>query len=134
MKRKTVLLIAAAVIFCLCLSGCGRYVSSYRASAFVHSNTSDHAMMSFWQFEGRMVFRLKTGSDGSPVMTYTGSLQTGAAEVYYDSGDGKTPLFSIKAGENVGSSADLPKNKTVYIIIETSEKCEEGSFGFSLAE
>lgn len=78
MKRIIPLLVSAAML--LCLSGCGRYSSSYKAIGFVHSNESNSAFMSFHSFEGRMVFKLK--SDGEGELKYSAKLEDGKASVY----------------------------------------------------
>ena len=70
------LLLASAV----CLTGCGQYVSSYKAVGFVHSNESKSAFMDFYEFEGRMVFRLNNiGAAGR--LTYSAKLESGEISV-----------------------------------------------------
>ncbi len=128
MKKKLILSVLIALVI-LCLTGCGKYASSYKAIAFVHSNTADSAFMSFSSFEGRMVFKLKAGA--SEQLKYSARLDSGIAVVYYDDGN-KTELFTISAGEEIESSAGPLKQGTVYIIIETGEACREGSFRFGM--
>ena len=68
----------------------------------------------------------------SKVIDYSAKLGTGSAKVWYDAGEGKTLLFEIGPGIEVeGQSADLPKGK-VSIIVETTEKCGDGSFSFKI--
>lgn len=127
--RKTVILLIFAMLFILS-TGCGRYVSSYQAVGFVHSNGSDSAFMNFYSFEGRMVFKLKSSGEGE--LKYTAKLESGNAAVYYDFYGTKQELFSISAGEEVDSHGGYVESGTVYIIVETDGACQNGDFQFSL--
>ena len=131
MKKRISILIALLAILSLCLSGCEKYTSHYNATAFVHSNESDHAFMSFWKFEGRMVFKLKCKEAGQS-LAYTAKLETGSAAVYYDCGDGKTELCAVNAGDETQSVLEGLKPGTVYVIVETDGQCENGDFHFDI--
>jgi len=130
MKKIVILLVSA--MLALSLTGCGKYVSSYKALGFVHSNKSDSAYMSFASFEGRMVFRLKSSGEGD--LKYTASLESGSAVVYYDFYGDKQELFSISGGEGADSRSGYVEAGTVYIIVETDGGCHNGEFQFSLDE
>ena len=127
--KKTALLLLCAVLL-ITLTGCGKYTSGYKAVAIVRSNTADSASMSFYSLEGRMVFRLNSSFDGQ--LRYTAKLENGSACVYYDVDGEKRELFSIGAGESVDSSGGYIKKGTVYIIVETDGKCQNGAFSFRL--
>lgn len=127
--KKITALIAAALLLML-TAGCGRYVSSYNAVGFVHSNTSGSAFMNFYSFEGRMVFSLKSSPDDE--IKYTASLGEGNAAVYYDCSGTKTELFHIDGGGSVASSGGELEDGTVYIIVETDGRCINGGFSFSI--
>lgn len=129
--KKVVILIASAILVFL-LTSCGGYTSSYKAVGFVHSNESDAAFMSFYSFEGRMVFKLKSSSEGD--LKYTSKLESGYATVYYDFYGTKQELFSISAGEEIDSHGGYVEAGTVYIIVETDGVCQNGDFHFSLNE
>ena len=131
MKRHVLTLLAVATLLAVCLSGCGKYQSHYSATAFVHSNESDSAFMNFWKFEGNMVFRLQC-KEAEQSLTYTAKLETGSATVYYDCGDGKTELCAVSAGDETASTLDGLKPGTVYVIVETDGKCENGDFHFDI--
>ena len=130
--RKTLFAVLLALILLLCLAGCSKYSSHYSAVMSVSSNTSNNAYMSFSSFKGTRAFKMncKSGSEG--VLEYSGKLEVGSATVYYDNGGSKTELFSIKGGEKVETSALKVNPGTVYVIVETDGKCEEGRFDFSL--
>ena len=129
--RSAVYFPALLATLILCLAACSSYKSHYNAIALVQTNTSGKASMSFSVFEGSNVFELKSGADGK-VIDYSAKLGTGSAKVWYDAGEGKTLLFEIGPGIEVeGQSADLPKGK-VSIIVETTEKCGDGSFSFKI--
>ena len=126
--KKTLALIVSFVML-ISLAGCGGYVSSYKAVMFVHSNTSSSASMSFYSFEGRMVFRLISSGEGD--LKYTAKLEQGSATVYYDYNGAKTELFSINGGEELDSHGGYIEKGTVYIIVETDGECMNGDFRFS---
>ena len=130
MKKIVILLVSA--MLALFLAGCGKYVSSYKALGFVHSNRSDSAYMSFASFEGRMVFRLKSSGEGD--LKYSARLESGSAVVYYDFYGDKQELFSISGGEEADSRGGYVEAGTVYIIVETDGSCQNGEFRFSLDE
>ena len=120
-----------AVIICLLsLTGCGKYVSSYKAVGFVHSNTSKSAFMDFISFDGRMVFTLKSSGEGE--LKYSATLESGSAAIYYDYLDTKTELCTVNAGDAIDSNGGYIEAGTVYIIVETDGKCENGEFTFSV--
>lgn len=128
MKKKTALI--AALILMLVLAGCSKYKSSYQAVGFVHSNEDDSAFMSFYSFEGRMVFKLKSTAEGD--LKYSARLESGSAAVYMDYNGTKQELFSISAGEEIDSHGGYVEAGTVYIIVETDGACQNGDFQFSL--
>ncbi len=131
MKKRISILIALLAILSLCLSGCKKYATHYNATAFVHSNESDSAFMSFWKFEGNMVFQLKCKQAGQS-LAYTAKLETGSATVYYDCGDGKTELCALNAGDETESTLEELKPGTVYVIVEADGHCENGDFHFDI--
>ena len=47
-------------------------------------------------------------------------------------GEKEEKLFSLGAGEELDSVFGPFANETVYIIVETSEKCQDGEFRFDM--
>lgn len=123
------LIILLAMPFCLC--GCGKYSSHYNAVGFVHSNESKSAFMNFYEFEGRMVFRLKNTGGGR--IDFSAKLESGDAVIYYDCGEGKKEMVSAHPSCDFKSSTPPLKSGTVYIIVETDGKCRNGGFNFEIA-
>ncbi len=131
--RKT-LSIAAVIIMglsALALSGCGKYTSSWSAVGYIHSNDSDSGYMNFYKFKGREVFTLRSDSAEKHIK-YSGKLEKGNLKVYYDIGDEKKELFSLKEGETIEAvSEDLAEGK-VYVIVETDGECANGILDFKI--
>lgn len=127
---KKVFTVIVAAVLLLSFAGCGRYSSSYKAVAFVHSNESISAFMNFYSFDGRMVFKLKSAGEGD--LKYSAKLETGSATVYYDYYGTKTELFSIDSGDEIDSHGGYIESGTVYVIVETNGECRNGEFRFSL--
>lgn len=86
--------------------------------------------MSFYSFDGRMVFKLKNAHHGT--LSCSASLETGSAAVYAVCGGEKTALFSISGGEKRDLCSEGLGNGSVYVIVETDGKCENGNFRFDL--
>ncbi len=131
--RCAALLIAAVFVFSA-FAGCVPYSSHYRAVAFVHTNTAKNAQMSFMEFEGQMVFKLKAGKDST--IKYEAELETGSASVWIDAVGTKQLMFSPVSGDVFDNALELELDsaRTVYIIVETDGKCLNGRFGFTVTE
>ena len=130
MKRRTIALIAA-LLLALCAAGCSKYASSYKAVAFVHSNTAEEASMSFMTFRGTIAFKLLNGKAGAGLVC-DGKLEKGELTAYYDCGAGKTELFTLRGGGTTNVFVgELPEGK-VWIVVETDGECANGSLGFGI--
>ena len=130
-KSMKSLMVMLAIIFIFGLTGCGKYQSHYSAVMHVHTNDSDSGTMSFSEFEGTESFTLKC-TDSGQKLKYSGKLDKGNATVYYDNDGSKTELFKVSSGEEIDSTLEGLEKGKLYIIVETDEKCEEGSFNFEL--
>lgn len=132
MKRKITLISAAVLLVCcLILGGCGdTYTSSYKAVGFTQSNEWNKASMSFSEFSGTKVFTLEFQDSFSKSMIYSLKLETGSATVYYDTDGTKTKLVTVKSGDRINETLKDLTCKSMYIIVEASEKCLNGDFKF----
>lgn len=124
---KTTVIIAAILVL---LSSCGKYTSSYKAVGFVHSNETTSAFMSFYSFDGEMVFSCSAKREGD--ISFTAALESGSADIYYDCFGEKTLLFSISSGDEITSRGGYFEKGPVYIIVESNGQCMNGSFTFNL--
>ena len=130
---KRILLLVSVLVFAVfALTGCSRYVSHYKAVLHATSNDSDSCWTSFHEFQGTEIFKLKCESGNSAKIRYSGKLESGSLTVYADCGGAKQELFSLSSGEEINGCSDPLSADTVYIILETSEKCKDGSLSFEL--
>ena len=83
MKITKVILALVMALATLSFTGCGKYTSSWSASAYVHTNTSSYAYMDFWTFKGTQVHTLKCKNE-SGTLTYSGKLEKGNVIVWRD--------------------------------------------------
>ena len=127
---KKILSLVVAVFMLLTLAGCSEYSSNYKAVGIVHLNETSSAFMSFYSFDGRIVFKLKSTGEGD--IKYSAKLESGSAKVYYDFYGTKTELFSISGGNEINSHNGYIEAGTVYVIVETDGKCQNGDFNFSV--
>ena len=130
MKRiiTIALLTVITIAACLSLTGCGRYTSSYVTTMCVKTDDS----VSFSSLKGTVVFTAKCDGEEGRKIKYSAKLGTGSFTVYYDSDGTKKELFTIGAGESVEASGGELVKGTVYIILETDGKCEDGKFSFEI--
>lgn len=128
-KILPILILISLCIVCLvCLAACSKYNSHYSALMLITTNTSKSASIRFTSLNGTKVFKLK--SDG--VLNYSAKLTGGSATVFYDYNGTKMELFSIGAGQEVGPTSVNVTPGTVYVIVQTNGKCEEGLFRFDV--
>ena len=126
--KKTLLVLILVALCLVCLAGCSKYRSHYSAVVLITTNTSKVGSARFGSLNGTMVFKLK--SDG--VLNYSARLTGGSATVFYDYDGTKMELFSIGSGQEVGPASVSVTPGTVYVIVETDGKCEEGEFSFDV--
>ena len=133
-KFVSVIIATVALILCFTLSACGnKYVSHYSAMLMVRENTPNKASVSFDSFSGTYVIQLKNNSADEVFLTYDATFGEGNIKVYYDFNDEKLSLFEIETNGSVdGKTKTFTGNKTIYIIIESDGKCNDGSFSFVL--
>lgn len=135
MKKFARVIIAVVIlVLCFTLSACGNnYASHYSAALMVSTNTSNKASVSFDSFSGTYVIKLKNNGADEVFLTCEATLEEGNIKVYYDFNGEKLNLFEIETNGSVNRKTEsFTGNKTVYIIIESDGKCNEGSFSFVL--
>ena len=126
--KKTLIVLLLVALCLVCFAACSKYNSHYSALLLITSNTSKAASIRFTSLNGTKAFKLK--SDG--VLNYSAKLTGGSATVYYDYNGTKMELFSIGSGQEVGPASVNVTPGTVYVIVETNGKCEEGQFSFDV--
>ena len=126
--KKLLPVLVLIILAMACFVGCSRYTSRYSAVLLVSTGTSKAGSINFTSFSGTKVFKLKSSGQ----LNYSAELGTGNAIVYYDCNGTKTQLFSIGAGQKVGPSSIAVTPGTVYVIVETDGKCQEGKFSFDV--
>ena len=135
-KFASVIIAVLTFVLCFTLSACGnKYVSRYNAMLMVRTNTSNKASVSFDSFSGTYVTHLKNNSTDEVFITYEATLGEGNIKVYYDFNDEKLNLFEIETNGSVDRKTEtFTGNQTIYIIIESDGKCNDGSFSFVLGK
>lgn len=133
-KFSSIIITVVTLVLCFTFSACGnKYVSHYRATLMVRTNSSNEASVSFDSFSGTYVMQLKNNSADEVFITYKATLGSGNINVYYDYNDEKLNLFELETNGSVAEKTQtFTGNKTIYIIIESDGKCNEGSFSFVL--
>ena len=126
--KKLLPVLVLIILAMACLVGCSRYTSRYSAVLLISTGTSKAGSINFTSFSGTKVFKLKSSGQ----LNYSAELGTGSATVYYDCNGTKTQLFSIGAGQKEGPSSIAVTPGTVYVIVETAEKCQNGKFSFDV--
>jgi hypothetical protein len=127
--------IALALIFTLILlCGCSGFVNSYYATVLITSDRGDEASMSFSTFKGTYNLKLKRDDPAEHTLDIEASLVTGEINIYVGANGEKDLLCTVKGGESYNETVSLDEKydneKTVYVILESVGKCEDGDFEF----
>lgn len=126
---------ALLIIFTLAtLYGCSGYVKNYSATILITSCHGDEASMEFGTFKGTYNFKLKREGALEHTLDYEASLEEGEMKVYIGVDGEKELLCTIKGGESYDETIILDNKydneKTVYVILESTDKCVNGDFEF----
>lgn len=130
MKKKVIVTIMLALLV-VALTACGKYTSSYKALMLVTTNDSDSASMSFSEFKGTKVFKVKS-DDQDTVLKCHARLEEGSLTIYCDYDGNKREMFTIEGKKEFDEYIDIAANAVIYIIIEAKDSAKEGSLDFSL--
>ena len=128
--KKLLPVLVLILLAMACLAGCSKYTSKYSALLLVTNSTSKTGSIRFTNFTGTKVFKLKSSGQ----LNYSAELTGGNATVYYDSNGTKTQLFSITSGQSIGPASIPVTPGTVYVIVQTDGKCENGQFSFDVKQ
>ena len=132
MKKLNFVLALILILATLC--GCGGYVKNYSATILITSCHDDEASMKFDTFKGTYNFKLKRDDAASHTLDVEASLDEGEMKVYIGVGGEKDLLLTIKGGESYDETITLDSKydneKTVYVILESTGKCNNGDFEF----
>lgn len=132
--RKYSLLVLVLIIVSFGMTGCAsKYPSHYYTIAHVTSYDSNSVSVFFGEFTGTEVFKMRIENGKTAKLQYSGELKTGSLTVYYDcKGIKKSELFSLQGGDDINAFSEPLTSGTVYIILETSDKCQNGACSFEI--
>ena len=130
MKRICFVLVMILTLGMLC--SCGGYVNNYAATIMITSCLGDEASMEFDTFKGTYHFKLKRDGDAENTLDLEASLADGEMNVYIGVDGEKELLRTIKGGESCDETISLDDKyddeKSIYVILESTEKCVDGDF------
>ena len=132
MKKIGFVLVLVLTLILLC--SCGGYVKSYAATMLFSSCYGNEASIKFATFKGTYNFKLKSGDLTENTLDFEANLSEGEMNVYIGVDDEKELLRTVKGGEAYDEEIILDSKyeseKTVYIILQTVDKCVNGEFDF----
>ena len=135
--KKLCCCVLVLLIAIVTLTACGEYTNNYSAAIMTTKSGKNEASMEFDSFEGTYNLKIKNTIEAETLsFGYKGSLAEGEINVYIGVDGEKELLFTIKGGEKVKNSILLDEKynnkKTIYVIVESAEKCTDGNFEFSM--
>ena len=132
MKKGVIAFVLMLSLVLLC--GCSGYTKSYSATLLITSVHGDDASMEFHTFSGTYNFKLKRDGAREHTLDVEASLAEGEMNIYVGVGGEKDLLFTLRGGESCDKTIPLDSKydneKTIYVILETAEKCKKGDFEF----
>ena len=131
---KKVYIILALLLTLAMLCSCSGYVKSYSATILITSHINNEASMEFDTFKGTYNFKLEGKNASDHALDCKASIAEGEMKVYIGVGGEKELLFTIKGGESYNETITLDDKydnaKKIYVILESTDKCEDGEFEF----
>ena len=132
MKKVCFVLVLILTLVMLC--SCGGYVKSYSATILITSCQGDEASMEYDTFKGTYNFKLRRDGAAEHSLDFEASLTEGEMNVYIGVDGEKELLRTVKGGESFDEAITLDdkydNEKTIYIILESIDKCVDGNFAF----
>ena len=132
MKKVCLALLTMLTLGMLC--SCGGYVKNYSATILITSCQGDKASMEFDTFNGTYNFKLRRDNMAEYTLDYEASLAEGEMNIYIGVDGEKDLLRTVKGGEFCDETITLDdkydNEKTIYVILESVDKCVDGDFEF----
>ena len=132
MKKVCLALLTILTLGMLC--SCGGYVKNYSATILITSCQGDKASMEFDTFNGTYNFKLRRDNMAEYTLDYEASLAEGEMNIYIGVDGEKDLLRTVKGGESCDETITLDdkydNEKTIYVILESVDKCVDGDFEF----
>ena len=123
----------ALILTLVMLCSCGGYVKSYSATILITSQINNEADIDFKTFKGTYNFKFRNNDATEHTLDIDASLGEGEMNIYIGAGDEKELLRTVKGGESCDETISLDKyadEKSIYVILETTDKCADGDFEF----
>ena len=131
---KKVCFALALLLTLVMLCSCGAYVNHYSATILITSCQGDDASMEFDTFKGTYNFKLRRDGVAEHTLDFEASLAEGKMNIYIGVDGQKELLLTVKGGESYDETIALDNKydneKTIYVILETVDKCVNGDFEF----
>ena len=131
---KKICFMLALILTLVMLCSCGGYVKSYSATIMITSCLGDEASMEFDTFKGTYHFKLRRDDIAAHTLDLEASLAEGEMNIYIGVDGEKELLRTVKGGESYDETITLndkyDNEKTIYVILESTDKCVEGDFEF----
>ena len=132
MKKIGFVLVLVLTLALLC--SCGGYIKNYSATILITSCHGNEADMEFATFKGTYNFKLRRDSNAEHTLDLEASLDEGEIKIYIGVDGEKELLRTVKGGESYDETITLnnkyDNEKTIYIILESADKCVSGDFEF----
>ncbi|MBP0970027.1 MAG: hypothetical protein J5744_07775 [Oscillospiraceae bacterium] len=131
-KRKLAAIAVMIILVSVMLGGCSEYSSHFKAIGMVHSNTPSHAFMSFYQFSGTIVFKLKCRDSSGGTLSYAAKIEEGSIRVYVDSGGSRDLVVSLEPqSSTIEGRVNVPHGR-IYVIVESNDVSSNGELEFNI--
>ena len=131
---KKVCFVLALILTLAMFCSCGGYVKSYSATILITSCQGDEASMKFDTFKGTYNFKLRRDDAAKHTLDLEASLAEGEMNVYVGVDGERELIRTVKGGESYDETITLDdkydNEKTIYVILESTEKCSDGDFEF----
>lgn len=98
----------------------------------VESNLPRNTSFSFVSFQGTKTYKMSCGLNAGMLLEYSGKIENGSITVSYKVNGEKTELFKLEGEQDENGTLQLETEGQFYVILETNEKCVNGSFHFEI--